>query len=257
MVVYVWGVEGVSIQDSCAYVYISMHDLEGKYIDESIDLFDSYSIHTNADQIGGCALVDFDEVNRKATFLITVQNMDGAPIEGSAMTFSVSQFLTGKSEIQEELTQISPDAISEVTETQRKESLNIRGGSYTDESAVEGMKQEYLCVDESKLVVPTPGVTVTNYGFINNKLHVQVYYEDILQFDNHGYIYLVGRDGKEVLPRSSTAFWDEERRGSYEEYIFDISADEINEYAIYGHFFTCQNLVKGDWEVSFTIENQN
>ena len=33
-------VEGVSIQDSCAYVYISMHDLEGKYIDESIDLFD-------------------------------------------------------------------------------------------------------------------------------------------------------------------------------------------------------------------------
>lgn len=122
---------------------------------------------------------------------------------------------------------------------------------------IEGMKQEYLCVDESKLVVPTPGVTVTNYGFINNKLHVQVYYEDILQFDNHGYIYLVGRDGKEVLPRSSTAFWDEERRGSYEEYIFDISVDEINEYAIYGHFFTCQNLVKGDWEVSFTIENQN
>ena len=81
--------------------------------------------------------------------------------------------------------------------------------------------------------------------------------EDILQFDNHGYIYLVGRDGKEVLPGSSTAFWDEERKGSYEEYIFDISADEINEYAIYGNFFTCQNLVKGDWKVSFTIENQN
>ena len=251
------GVEGVSIQDSCAYVYISKHDLEGKYIDERIDLFDSYSIHTNADQIGGCALVDFDEVNRKATFLITVQNMDGAPIEGSAMTFSVSQFLTGKSEIQEELTQISPDAISEVTETQREESLNIRGGSYTDESAVEGMKQEYLCVDESKLFVITPGVTVTNYGFINDKFHVQVYYEDILQFDNHGYVYLSDAYGKEVLPGSSTAFWDEERRGSYEEYIFDISADELSEYEIYGHFFTCKNLVKGDWEVNFTIENQN
>ncbi|MBR4084630.1 MAG: hypothetical protein IKK33_10165 [Lachnospiraceae bacterium] len=81
--------------------------------------------------------------------------------------------------------------------------------------------------------------------------------EDILQFDNHGYIYLVGTDGKEVLPGSSIAFWDEERRGSYEEYIFDINADEINEYEIYGHFFTCQNLVKGDWKVRFTIENQN
>ena len=92
-------VEGVSIQDSCAYIYISMRDIEGKYIDESIDLFDSYSIHTNADQIGGCALVDFDEGTRKATFLITIQNMDGTPIDGSTMTFSVSQFLTGKSEI--------------------------------------------------------------------------------------------------------------------------------------------------------------
>ena len=236
-------VEGVSVEDRCAYVYISMLDLEGKYIDESIDLFDSYSIHTNADQIGGCTLVDFDEASRKATFLITVQNMDDTPIEGSAMTFSVSQFLTGKSKMQEELTQISLDAISEVTETQRGEDLNIRGESYRDGYEVEGMKQEYLCVDESKLFIPTPGVTVTNYGFINDKLHVQVYYEDILQFDNHGYIYLVGRDGKEVLPGSSTGFWDEERRGSYEEYIFDISADEINEYAIYGHFSTCQNLV--------------
>ncbi len=250
-------VEGVSIQDNCAYVYISMHDLEGKYIDESIDLFDSYSIHTNADQIGGCTLVDFDKVNRKATFLITVRNMDGTAIEGSAMIFSVSQFLTGKSEMQEELTQISLNAISEVTETQMEKCLNIRGGSYTDGYTAEEMKQEYLCVDESKLFVPTPGVTVTNYGFINDKLHVQVYYEDILQFDNHGYIYLVGRDGKEVLPGSSTAFWDEERRGSYEEYIFDISVAELSQYAIYGHFFTCQNLVKGDWEVKFTIENQN
>ena len=240
-------VEGVSIQDNSAYVYISMHDLEGNCIDESIDLFDSYSIHTNADQIGGCTLVDFDETNRKATFLITIQNMDGIAIEGSTMTFSVSQFLTGKSEVKEKLTNIRLESISEVTERQMGEDLNIRGGSYTD-------GKEYLCVDKNKMFVPTPGVTVTNYGFINDMLHVQVYYEDILQFDNHGYVYLSDADGKEVLPRNSVAFWDEERRGSYEEYIFDISADEISEYEIYGHFFTCQNLVKGDWEVNFTIE---
>lgn len=92
-------VEGISIQDNCAYVYISMQDLEGMRMDESIDLFDSYSIHTNADQIGGCTLVDFDEENQKATFLIIVQHMDGTSIEGSVMTFSVSQILTGKNEI--------------------------------------------------------------------------------------------------------------------------------------------------------------
>ena len=248
-------VEGISIQDNCAYVYISMQDLEGMRMDESIDLFDSYSIHTNADQIGGCTLVDFDEENQKATFLIIVQHMDGTSIEGSVMTFSVSQILTGKNEIQAELTQISLDAISEVTETQTEEGLEIRGGSYTDGYVPTGMAGEYLYVDESKLFVPTPGVTVTNYGFVNDKLHVQVYYEDILQFDNHGYVYLFDADGNDVLPECSTAFWDENKQGSYEEYIFDISTDTLEKYKIYGHFFTCQNLVEGDWEVRFTIKN--
>lgn len=249
-------VEGVSVEDDCAYVYISMQDLQGKRIDESIDLFDSYSIHTNADQIGGCSLVNFDEENRKATFLITVQHMDGTSIEGECVTFSVSKFLTGKKEIQEELTQISVDSISEVTETQTEEGLSIRGGSYADGETDEKMERKYLYVDHSKSFVPTSGVIVTNYGFINDKLHVQVHYEDILQFDNHGYIYLLDTDGNMVLPKGNRSFWDEEGKGSYEEYMFDVSAETIGKYTIHGHFFTCQNLVKGDWEVKLVIEKR-
>lgn len=245
-------VEGIRIEDNCAYVYISMQDLEGMRIDESIDLFDSYSIHTNADQIGGCTLIDFDEENKKATFLIAVQHMDGSPVEGSVMTFSVSKILTGKKEMQTELTQICPVTISEVTETQAEESLDIRGGSYREEYIE--MSGKYLCVDESKLFVPTPGVMVTNYGLINDKLHIQVYYEEILKYDKHGYIYLSDAEGNKVLPEYSTAFWDEEKQGSYEEYLFDISGDSLENYKIYGHFFTCQNLVEGDWEVRVRIE---
>ncbi len=249
-------VEGVSVQDTQAYIYISMQDLEGEFIDESIDLFDSYRIHTNADQIGGCTLIDFDEADRKATFLITLQNMDGSTIEGSVMTFSVSKFLAGKGEMEEELTQISLNELSEVTETQTGENLNIRGASYAYGKGAKERVKEYLCVDESKRFVPTPGVTVTNYGFINNELHVQVYYEDILHFDNHGSIYLSNAEGGELFPESSTAFWDEEKKGSYEEYIFNIGAEEVKEYAIYGYFVTCQTLVEGDWEVTFTIRNE-
>lgn len=249
-------VEGVSIQDSQAYIYISMQDREGERIDGSIDLFDSYRIHTNAAQIGGCTLVDFEEADRKATFLIIIQNMDGSAIEGSVMTFSVSKFLAGKGEMEEELTQISLQALSEVTETQAGENLNIRGASYAYGKGAEKKEKEYLCVDESKMFVPTPGVTVTNYGFINNELHVQVYYEDILHFDNHGSIYLSHAEGGELFPESSTAFWDEEKKGSFEEYIFNIGAEEVKEYAIYGYFVTCQTLVEGDWEVMITIKNR-
>lgn len=247
-------VEGVSIQNNCAYIYISMQDLEEERIDETIDLFDSYSIHTNADQIGGCSLVDFNEESGKATFLITVQHMDSKPIEGRVLTFTVSKFLTGKSEMQEELTQICLDSIVEVAETQMEDDLDIRGGSYREDSELEGRSLEYLCADDSKSFVATSGVTVTNYGFLNDKLHIQVHYDKILKYDNHGYVYLLDADGNRVLAEGSRGFWDEERNGSYEEYIFDVDNKELDQYAIYGHFFTCQNLVEGEWKVNLTIE---
>lgn len=201
-------------------------------------------------------MVDFDEENGKVMFLITIQNMDDSAIEGSALTFSVSKFLSGKTEMQEELPQIQLNAITEVSETQTGENLSIRGGSYRDGEATEGRPKAYLCVDESKMFVPTPGVTVTNYGLIDNKLHIQVYYEDIRQFDNHGSVYLTAAGGEEVYPTSSLAFGDAEKKGSYEEYVFNIGAEELKEYAVYGYFVTCQRLVEGDWEVAFTIENQ-
>lgn len=245
-------VEGVSVQKDSAYVYISMQDLEGNRIDDTIDLFDSYSIHTNADQVGNCTLVSYDQEIGKATFLITVQQMGGRPIEGSAMTFSVSKFLSGKVETQEKLTEIRREDISEVSDTLSVDDVAIRGGSYLADS-VSKEKVKFLCADAAKSFVPTPGVTVTNYGVINGKLHVQVHYDDILQFDNHGYVYLVDQEGNEVIPARSNSFWDAERKGSYEEYTFDVNEEALADYEIYGHFFTCQSLVSGNWKVRFTI----
>ena len=135
-----------------------------------------------------------------------------------------------------------------------EEDLDIRGGSYREDSELEGRSLEYLCADDSKSFVATSGVTVTNYGFINDKLHIQVHYDKILKYDNHGYVYLLDADGNRVLAEGSRGFWDEERNGSYEEYIFDVDNKELDQYAIYGHFFTCQNLVEGEWEVNLTIE---
>lgn len=246
-------VEGVSIQDNSAYIYMSMQDVEENRIDETIDLFDSYSLYTNADQIGNCALVDYEEETGKAMFLITVQQMNGRPIEAGAMSFSVSRFLTGKEENRIPLTQISTDQITEVADYQTRDQLNIRGGSYASDNELGETANKFLMFDGSKSFVPVPGVTVTNYGLIDDRLHVQVYYEDIVHYDNHGYIYLQDAEGNILLPPGGKSFWDADRKGSYEEYIFDVTGEQLENYEIYGHFFTCQNLVEGDWNVKFTI----
>ena len=110
---------------------------------------------------------------------------------------------------------------------------------------------DYLCIKCKKCMKQCP---VGAISLVNDKLHVQVYYEDILKYDNHGYIYLSEAEGNKVLSEYSTAFWDEEKQGGYEEYIFNISTDMLEKYKVYGHFFICQNLVEGDWKVRVRIE---
>ena len=98
-------------------------------------------------------------------------------------------------------------------------------------------------------------MTVTAWGFVDGKLHVQAHYEDILDYDNHGYIYLMDSDGAEISCSASVSFWDEAGTGSYEEYIFDLGSEEdLNGYALWGDFVTCRTRTEGNWEVTFPIK---
>ncbi len=240
-------VKSVYIHDDTAEIYISMKDLEGDRIDETIDLFDSYSIHSSGDSIGNCTRVGYDAENKEATFLIKVQQMNGKKINDRKVKFGVSEFLSGKEEFEEMLPKISLKNIAPVYVLQ--ENVEIRGWSGEYETG------GYLTRNESISFSPVAGVTITSYGFVDDRLHIQVHYEDILNTDNHGCVYLKDQDGNEIQSEFSVAFWDEEHTGSYEEYIFDVDPEaDLRGYSVWGWFKTCQNLTEGDWEVSFTLE---
>ena len=73
----------------------------------------------------------------------------------------------------------------------------------------------------------------------------------------HDEVYLKNADGSEVHCLGNIAFWDENRIGSYEEYIFDVSPeDDLSDYTVWGYFDTCDMLTTGYWEVAFPIENK-
>lgn len=244
-------VEAINVHDDSADIYISIQDMTGDRIDETIDLFDSYDIGTNADQIGGCTLVSYDKENKIATFLITVQQMSGKDIKGGMMNFSVKKFLSGKKDTNEELSQISN--IIETSNVIDLGDIDIRGTSNVESSDLEIIS--LLNTDSNQTFSPVDGVKITAYGYVDGKLHVQAYYENILEYDNHGSVYL--KNGEETVnPNCGFAFWDRNGEGSYEEYIFDVGPDEIDKYKIYGQFSTCASLTKGNWNVSFPIENR-
>lgn len=246
-------VEAVSAEGDTAFIYISMTDLTGDRIDETIDLFDSYRLQIPEDSTGTCSLIDYDEESKTALFLITVQQMNQKSIAGQSLVFSVSEFLSGKKEMEEALPEISLGTAGIVSDLQTD--VDERGGSQAP--GEEGEITEFLKENEEQSFSPTDGVTVTAWGFVGNRLHIQVYYEDILRTDNHGYIYLTDEQGNKMDCTGSMAFWDEARTGSYEEYIFNIVPEtDVSRLSVWGYFRTCKNLTAGRWQVSFPIENR-
>ena len=69
-------VEAAYIHDNAAEIYITMQDLIGERIDETTDLFDSYSINRPFSSAAGCTLVGYDAKTKTATFLITISEFD-------------------------------------------------------------------------------------------------------------------------------------------------------------------------------------
>lgn len=259
-----------------AEVYISMQDLTGEHIDDTIDLFDSYSINRPFSSQASCNKISYNPDTCTATFFIHFTELENGKssrkkIEGDKITFTVNGFLSHK---QEYHATIPMDLSTANLEPQTQTNINFRGyGGYIEKiindndhfapasesisfaSQTEKIPTlDYLAPLSDALCTPTPGVTITAIGFINRKLHIQTYYENIHETDNHGFLSLIDTDGNKVAAEVSISFWDAQRCGSYDETIFLISPDEISNYTLYGDFWTCSSLTYGNWQVTFPLE---
>jgi hypothetical protein len=238
-------------RDNKAQILISMQDLAGDRIDETTDLFDSYTINQPFPGNATCELVGFNDETTTSEFMIHITNAEDKDIVGKKITFKIDKFLSDKKEFHDVLPLINLSDVPLSPQTQTN--VRIRGLS----NEAEALKEDpFLVPDPEKSFSPVNGVTITATGFINQRLHIQAYYENILETDNHGYLELMDAEGNMIRCLGSMSFWDSEKKGSYEEYIFDVSPDEISEYKAYGNFWTCDTLVTGDWQVTFPIDMQ-
>lgn len=234
-------------------ILLSMHDKIAKRLDESTDLFDSYSICTPYDQSGGCSLVSYDAGTNTATFMLTIEQTDHILLPGDKITFSVNQLLSKKEHNNFKIEKIDTNNVYSITEF--LEEPDIRGGSDSESESIDGDNMLFIKPDEANAIILKKGVAVTGYGIVEGKLHIQVRFSDILNTDNHGYVYLKNEDGKVVNCQSSVAFWDQSHVNSYEEFVFEVSAEELVNYEIWGEFWTCNNApIEGEWQVTFPVE---
>lgn len=249
-------VDSVYLHSDTVEVYVALQDLTGDRLDETTDLFDSYRINRGFDCSATCSLVGYDAQTRTARFLISITRFDGQDIEGDKLTFSLGRLLTGKTETEGavaglDLTEAQAEPAMQ-TVAWRGASGSVADAMIAEDGGIESPESHTALVPTGTLAAPAPGVTVTAMGYIDGLLHMQVLYENILETDNHGRLWLEsGAEKLECL--GSLSFFGEDGNDSFEEYVFDVSPAQLTDCTLYGSFVTADTLIEGDWEITFPL----
>ena len=243
-------VDSVYLHSDTVEVYVALQDLTGDRLDETTDLFDSYRINRGFDCSATCSLAGYDAQTRTARFLISITSFDGQDIEGDKLTFSLNRLLTGKTETEGAVTGLDLAAVQAEPATQQ---VTRRGGSgIAAEAGGSTAETRTALVPTGTLAAPAPGVAITAMGYVDGLLHIQVLYENILETDNHGQLWL--DNGVEKLEcLGSLSFFAENGSDSYEDYYFDVTPAQLADCTLYGSFVTADTLIEGNWEITFPL----
>ncbi len=265
---------GIRMEVASAYIhenemmaYITLQDLEGDRIDATTDLYDSFSIRTPFDGYGGGGYepVAFDEDTGVATFLVTLGQLpekegEMQKITGEKITFSLRKFISKKAEYDNLEVPVSWDDVQAEADTI---SLKLRGGSYPGVSAeADGYPRplaELLRPGEPEVIPSVEGIQLTGMGYVDGVLHIQTMVPNLHETDNHCELFLVDKEGnRRLYDYKVNAFGatEETKATDYQDCIFDISPEELENYTLQGHFVTSGLQVEGYWSVTFPVEGQ-
>ena len=246
------------IHEETAEIYITLQDLEGDRLDETTDLYDSYSIHMPYSAIGNCRKVGYDPESGILTYLITVTQENGRKIEGEKLTFSVGGYLGQKQEYENieipiDLTQVTEGSYQYVD-------TPAKGGTLTGCSGLAAiMSGTYpvLVPQPADPDFPIEGVKLTGIGYVEGKLHIQYAVENALNNDNYGSFFLQNEAGEMLQEAGSVSFYEGsgKKRMDYRDSVFLIPQGELQDYLLYGDFVISEGFHEGNWQVTFPIRN--
>lgn len=234
------------VEDGTARVYLSIRDLTGDRIDETVDLFDSYHMNLPARAMSGhCEQIAYDPETRTATFLCTLEGWDAAKLSNK-VTFSLGCFISGKRTVTGDVMTFVPAELGEGTLWQ---GVRPRGYGYTGEKP----PAEMLTPLAAPLAVPAEGVQVTGLAYANGLLHVQHHYDDVKRLDIHGFPIMLDPEGREASSQWNISAFDGTGAGSYEDNVYAIPADDTGVYTIRGEYVIASRYVEGCWQVTFPV----
>jgi hypothetical protein len=237
--------------DDTAVVYLTMQDLTGNRIDESMNLLAGFSI-SGANMLTS-EIVDFDAKTKTAT--LRLMGSGGDKLEGQKVTVRINSFMSGKNVYREVDPGVDLTALLQDPETTALAMNNSPGGGgelypiLREQGTIEVLKKDALRI-------PLPGIDfaeISNIGRVDGRLHVQVRWSSD-GVENHGYLYLTDAAGNMIYPSNVSLNHKAEGTSKYEENIFELDKTELAGLKLKGYFVSYDRQTEGNWQTTFKIE---
>lgn len=244
--------------DNVAEIYITLQDQTDDRVDETTDLYDSYSIHRPFDSMATCRQVGYEKKTKTATFLISITEWGNKKIAGDKITFSLREFLSHKTEHKGMLIPLELDEVDVAKSTQKVDLIGAGGVeinrylSRTDETVA-------LLSGTANPAFPVFGIELSAIGYVEGRLHIQTRVYHRLENDNHGGFYLQNDKGNKRECDYNFYFLGENEKGEridYCEYVFDLPKEDLQNFALYGNFVTSGMITKGNWQITFALDTE-
>ena len=273
-------VESICLVGDTIQICLALQDLEGGRIDETIELGGNWGVEPYAPAFTKEELcmasaketfMGFDAESNTARWLLTFSDISAQQIHSSKLlVLSIGRFFSGYTEylnielpsIDLAQTDIDPVMTSMPLsgivslDTDEIRSLNM----YMSETNTD---YTFLTPSDEKLSVSEtlPEIYITALGYVNNELHIQLYYEDPLLEESHGNLWLQTADG-ETVQASYSAFSLVKNEsgnniGCYEEFTFDIAQELLSDSTVHANLRTCETVTNGEWRITFPLKETN
>ena len=249
---------------STTEIYVSLKDLTEDRVNASLDVYD---FHVSGGRAHNAQLVHYDAAEKTAIVRFLVQ---GKRLS-NRMSVQISSFLSGAhkeedydsglnlSEFLSKKQQNDYDTLDPL-----KDWISGWGGP----SALELSEQEFIHVlRQDQTHIKLPGIDwmyISNIGFVDEKLHIQINPDDEMGRYNHGYFFFTDdRGNKQDIPMNSVSYGSYIKGGTryggdYKEYIFDISdISQLNNLRLKGDFTSYDQFVTGKWETTFDLKQDS
>ncbi|MET1170817.1 hypothetical protein [Paenibacillus amylolyticus] len=238
-------------------IYVSLSDLTGQRIDETLDVYDYRITGGNANN---AQIIHYDEANKTAIVRFLIQGK----VSKNRITVQINTLMSGTSLQDGYNVQVDWEKLLHEKQINSYDILDRdRISGWGGEIDIQMETDPIPVLHQDVTNIPVEGINwvhISNIGFVEGKLHIQINPDNEIGEYNHGYFYFTDEQGQKLdIPQYSISYGRYMKNGvdiggDYIEYVYDLSAvDNLDKLRIQGSFTSISEVVQGNWKTTLNL----